>query len=130
MKKVEKEKAVFLEAIKADRFDAATRKGFAAWLEDAGFDDEAVIQREWTAEKMRAAETYLAWYADECEIDIDELIRGAHEYLDNGDWLGIGVDTPDTATGGQEEFWGHFMVVTGRPVPEDRREDSFISCAC
>jgi len=123
-------KAEFLAAIKADRFDAATRKVFADWLEDHGEDDEAVIQREWTAENQRAAEQYLREYADECEITSGELIEAGHAYLDDGDCLGIGTMTPDVAMGSQEEFWGHFMVVTGRPVPAGKREDCFVHCAC
>ena len=35
------QKDAFLEAIKLDYFDLATRSAFAGWLQDNGFDDEA-----------------------------------------------------------------------------------------
>jgi uncharacterized protein (TIGR02996 family) len=136
------EKAAFEKAIEEDPFDGTTRKVFADWLEEHGFDDEALLQREWTPKKMRAAEKWLKKFAAECSDEEDEnaeeeegcftlsyeaLIQAGHKYLDTGVCLWLGIDPPNEE---MEQFWQHFMVVTGRPVPSEKREDCFIRCAC
>jgi uncharacterized protein (TIGR02996 family) len=138
------EKAAFEQAIEENPYDATTRKVFADWLEENGFDDEAVIQREWTPEKMHAAEAFMDDYAaqlsedpDEEELksrifDREELLEIAHMCLDGEKYAGIGLgfQTPDIVWEKRREFWEHFMVLTGRPVPDDKREATFVSCAC
>lgn len=74
----EEEKVAFLQAIKDDPYDATTRRVYADWLEDHGFDDEARVQREWTPEKHKEAEAFVARWAKllsgrEYEED-DELV--------------------------------------------------------
>jgi uncharacterized protein (TIGR02996 family) len=120
------EKAAFEKTIAENPYDADTRKVFADWLEENGFDDEAVIQRDWTAKKMRAAEKWLGQLAEQCEMTRDELVQAAHGFLDRGDMIGADFDGLDDP----EIFWAHFMVVTGRPVPDDKRGEMFIVCAC
>src|SRR5262249_51543453 len=44
-KMLQREKKAFEDAILADRYDGDTRQVFADWLEENGYDDEAVIQR-------------------------------------------------------------------------------------
>jgi uncharacterized protein (TIGR02996 family) len=134
----EEEKAAFEEALAENPYDEATHKVFADWLEEHGFDDEALLHREWTPEKMRAAESWLENFAVECAevewqpLTYDKLIAAAHDYLDTGNWLCLSDDTPDIALSneGMESFWQHFMVVTGRPVPSDKLEARFIHCSC
>jgi uncharacterized protein (TIGR02996 family) len=125
----EKEKKAFEDVISADRYDGVTRKVFADWLEENGYDDEAVIQRSWTPEKQQA-EDWLVEYAKECEMSYDELIEAANKYLDTGDIHCLGFDTPDIVYDGSEEFWEHFSTATGRSVSEDHRGETFIRCAC
>jgi uncharacterized protein (TIGR02996 family) len=130
------EKAAFEKAIEEDPYDGTTHKVFADWLEEHGFDDEALLQREWTPEKMRAAEKWMKEYAAACsepdyyELTVEKLIDGAHRYLDTGAGLCIGIDTPDVVYDSSEDFWVHFMVLTGRPVPSEKRGEVFIHCAC
>jgi uncharacterized protein (TIGR02996 family) len=132
------EKAAFEEAIEENPYDGTTRKVFADWLEEHGFDDEAVIQREWTPEKMRAAEEWLEKFAAECawveweRLTTEKLLEAANAYLDAGEWLCLSYDTPEIAlsNSGMDQFWQHFMVVTGRPVPSAKREARFIHCSC
>lgn len=143
------EKAAFEAAIAEDPYDGVTRKVFADWLEEHGFDDESVIQRDWTVAKHRAAEEWLAMFAGECgdsydvdedeeeleggyTVDTEELIRAAHGYLNTGEWFCLGTMTPEIAMSDDdmELFWQHFMVVSGRPVPTEQRKDCFIACAC
>ena len=134
----------FEKAIKDNPMDRDTRLVFADWLEENGFDDEAAVQRAWTAERHREAEAYLEHFAEECSggyeeiivTTVDDLIRVANGVLDRkkyswDSWIYLNHDTPDVAYGeGLRKFWESFEVVTGRPVPDGRRQDGFVSCSC
>jgi uncharacterized protein (TIGR02996 family) len=143
--KADQEKAAFEQAIAENPYDDVTRKVFADWLEEHGFDDEAVLQREWTVEKHKDAVAFMERYADllseapyedesdnrSYEVTAAEVLAAAHGCLDgSGYGIGLGFDTPDEVWEYREAFWQHFMVLTGRPVPEGRRGDTFVSCAC
>ncbi len=74
-----------------------------------------------------AARAAIEAIASECDLDADEMVEAANEYLDYGQYLSEGsrfegVYTPD-------EFWPHFEVLTGRRVPSDDR-GNFFSCSC
>src|SRR5438477_6621276 len=101
---LQREKKAFEDAISADRYDGDTRKVFADWLEENGYDDEAVLQRSWTPEKQRA-EDWLLDYATECAMTYEELIEAAKNYLDTGDGYCLGDMTPDIVFSGAAEFW-------------------------
>lgn len=127
--KADDEKAAFEEAIAENPYDETTRKVFADWLEEHGDDDEAILQREWTAEKHAAAEAFLDDYASQCDLSRDELLEIAQTYLAQGLGHTLGFDTPDIVWR-SEDFWTHFMVVTCQPVPDEQRADVFLRCAC
>jgi uncharacterized protein (TIGR02996 family) len=124
------QKKAFLAALEEDWRDEATHKAFADWLDENDEPEEADIHRQWTPQKQRAAERWLGRYASECEMSYADLIEAAEGWLDRGDWVTLPFDTPDVVYGNAETFWQHFQVVTGRVVPEEKRGDSFISCAC
>lgn len=124
------EKAAFETAIAENPYDGVTRKVFADWLEEHGFDDAAVLQREWTAEKMRAAEKYVRDFAEACGISQEELLTEAERFLDDGEEVLVGAEGVGMAYSSYPEFWEHFMILTGRPVPSEQRQAEFISCAC
>lgn len=74
-----------------------------------------------------AARAALERIAARCNISTEHLIRGAHDYIDTGEylceggrWEGVYVD---------DEFWDHFEAYTGRKVPGGER-GSFFSCTC
>jgi uncharacterized protein (TIGR02996 family) len=144
------EKAAFEAAIKADRYDQATRRVFADWLEEHGLDDEAAVQRSWTPRKQQA-EDYLRDFAAELSLDphgdeddeeervtydevtYEELLRVAHAFLD-GDpnaHISLGFDTPDRVWEEAEKFWEEFEIATGRKVDDGHRGQELpVSCAC
>jgi uncharacterized protein (TIGR02996 family) len=131
------EKAAFEKAIAADRYDQATRRVFADWLEEHGLDDEAAVQRSWTPRKQQA-EDYLRDFAAELsafpdDVTYERLLEVAHGVLD-GDpdaHVLIGVDAPDRVWDEREKFWEEFEIVTGRKVDDDRRGEALpVSCAC
>lgn len=76
---------------------------------------------------MSRSERWLRNFADELDVDYDEMIMRAGRYLDRHDyWNGgdrfEGVDFP-------EKFWDHYENVTGRTVDEGDRW-SFLTCSC
>lgn len=145
----------FLEQISENPLDEVTHRVFADWLEENGYDDEALIQREWTAEKYRTALSEVDAFAksisgkyifdghdaDEFdnefihhEITVDILMRTAYAALKSGDrfpsTLCLPFEIPDDYNPNWEVFWQHFMILTGVPVPTKNRGDAFIRCAC
>ena len=133
-------KQPFLRAIEADRYDKAVRLAYADWLEERGYDDEAVLQRAWTVERQEA-EDWLRWFADECgyhdgyegerKITYEEVIEFGRVYQETGDgWTQFGsTDAQDTMCHHRKEFWKHWQTITGVVVPEDKK-DAFFSCSC
>jgi hypothetical protein len=92
-----------------------------------GFPDEPVAGAPSADSEKAAARAALEIIAGSCDINVDDMIGGAHAYLDHGEylieggrWEGFGV--PDA-------FWVHFETFTGRKVPADDREN-FFSCSC
>lgn len=70
---------------------------------------------------------WLEAFAGESDIGLDELLRGAANYLDTGDhliqggrWEGVYAD---------DEFWNNYESFTGRKVPSSDR-GNFFSCSC
>lgn len=138
----------FLEKIQEEPAEAIHRHVYADWLTDHGHDDESLVHREWTIEAYEEALAYLEKYARECgfrrewgETDDDgdysynavtpaTLLREAREFLESGEGMVIGRDTPQIAYGDQTEFWEAFMTVTGIFVPVERRGRRFVRCSC
>jgi uncharacterized protein (TIGR02996 family) len=121
----------FLKAIDQNAYDQDARLVYSDWLEEQGELDEANYQRAWTAERQEA-EDYLDDYALQCAITREELIESAVNFLEKGEWLCIGTDTPDIVWR-SDMFWRHFKALTGRELPENFEEDRgnhFIRCAC
>jgi uncharacterized protein (TIGR02996 family) len=120
----------FLAALDRGRFDKTTRMVFADWLEEHGYDDEAVFQRSWTREWQEARDHLLLCAAD-CRITYDELLEAATAHLggkegDDEATLLLGHD-PDIVYD-TETFWRAYQTVTGRETGGDR--GGFFSCAC
>jgi uncharacterized protein (TIGR02996 family) len=136
----------FLAALKEDRYDEVTHRAYADWLEENGFDDEAVVHRRWSAEEQQKSEEWLDEFAKEIsqegylyedgverdELTREKLIEYGQSYLENPRWFGAYLNylTPDCVYRDRREFWKHFAVVTWRTVPEEHREATFFSCSC
>ncbi len=79
----------FERAIKEDRYDSFSRQVYADWLEERGFDDEAMEQRRLAAPEWVEADKWLRRYAkvmnpyDVEEYDFDEgdtkLVEGGED---------------------------------------------------
>ena len=127
------EERAFLEALEDNVYDEATRKVYADWLDEHDRPEEADFQRRWSAEKYDAAWEFMEAFASECETDAQELVDGARDFLDTGEWYCLGVDSPDCVYSRQSmsRFWEHFHTLTGRRHPgDDEKGLRFIRCAC
>ncbi len=121
----------FLTALDTDRYDKVTRMVFADWLEEHGYDDEAVFQRSWTRQWQEARD-HLVLCAAECRITYDELLEAATAHLEGEGGedeatLFLGIDIPGIMDD-TETFWRAYQTVTGRETGGDR--GGFFSCAC
>ena|SRR2546423_13601643 len=130
----------FIEALKKDRYDYDTRKIYSDWLEDNGFDDEALFQRSLTPERINEAKVFMERLAYECSrreyedeyiITPKMLIDEARKYVETGEELIIAVDTPSYD---EDKFWEYYMVLTEQRIPKEKLEQpywkEFISCSC
>src|SRR5262245_19131327 len=121
----------FLAVLDRDRFDKGTRMVFSDWLEEHGYDDEAVFQRGWTREWQEARD-HLLLCAAECRIPYDALLEAAKDHLEGkgGDeeaTLLLGHMTPEVMYD-TETFWRAYQTVTGKDTGGDRGD--FVRCAC
>jgi hypothetical protein len=75
-----------------------------------------------------AAREWMERFADDdCDLNYDEIMEGAEDYLKNGATLFDGPKYDGSYAG--SEFWENFQVLTGREIDEDKR-GSFFSCSC
>lgn len=134
------ERDAFEKAIREGPWDEATRRVFADWLEEHGFDEEAAVQRKWTPERMREAERVLGEFARVCHHEGDHdfrhleeprytvagLVEAMKRYLIAGELVGCGYYFPD-----EEEIqacWEAFETWTGIPISTEVRQKEFACC--
>lgn len=144
------EKQAFLSAIANDRYDEVTRKVYADWLSENGFDEEAMEQYTWTREKQQAID-WLTELASEAATNYHYLVKCAKKFIDTSEK----TNDSDLANYFQGEdmvkFWECISLVLGKKVliqlndscfyaefDEDDRyncgcgdyDDGYESCAC
>ncbi len=90
------------------------------------FADELGTGQADVADKA-AARAQLEAIAQGCNATVEEMIAGANEHLDHGEYMCEGGRWEGICT--PEEFWPAFETFTGRKVPADDREN-FFSCSC
>jgi uncharacterized protein (TIGR02996 family) len=141
------EQEAFLKALAENEDDLATRMVYSDWLDDHGLHEEAERQRRWPA-----AKAWLMDFAKQCghtypnyPHDTDEapspltyrevLDAGTHYVESNGleYFVQIGYETARSLMSHDEMrsvYWHNWSIVTGRPLPEEYRNDSPFSCSC
>lgn len=97
------------------------------WSHPAFPDEVGQSDANVASDAKAAAMAELTRIAAECDSTVQQMIAGANDHLDRGDYLSEGgrwegVCVPD-------DFWPHFETVTGRKVPNDDRQN-FFGCAC
>ena len=97
------------------------------------------LRHDWTHPAFEAepvagskaeSEAWLKDFADEVGVSYARLIDGARSCLAGGDDIQTNTDLGDRIWTDREKLWKHFEIVTGEKVPDDKREETFFSCAC
>lgn len=76
-------------------------------------------------------------FAGDLDLTVNQVMRGAELWAETakGDrWGEYTYENGENYKGMSEErfaeFWRHYEVVTGRPLEEDVRRESFFTCSC
>jgi uncharacterized protein (TIGR02996 family) len=123
-------------AIKEKPYDTATRRAYADWLSENGFDDEAALALKWSETTMAEAVYWMIEFTDMLvtregsayPLKWEEVVEGAKRYVDEdvrfsfGGTLGMGIEALFDGWDEPEEdpkktlidFWAHWGVITGR----------------
>lgn len=94
------------------------------------------LRHEWThpaIDKHQRSIKWLTEYAEAFDMPYEALMHAVGDYVDNGEYIRIGFDTPERAYDimDQTKFWMHYQLVTGKKIPMKTKEQgSFFSCAC
>ena len=154
------ERDIFERLIKEDRYDQEARLVFSDWLEEHGYDDEALVQRSWTKEKQEA-EDWLRDFAKECgktcknyekvhlygvaatemedkwvDITYEDVVLAGSNFVDRGEsFVQFGSEEARNLMMGKikEKYWKCWELVTGRkfePPIEGWWGDQPFSCSC
>ncbi len=93
------------------------------------FPDAKVPEVKTTTASDTKAESirWLESYAASIPVRYDELIENAGYYLEDEEYWCQGSRFDGVYLA--DEFWNHYQIVTGKSVPEDKR-NSFFSCSC
>lgn len=127
-------KAGFEAALKENPYDCDTRLIFADWLEENGFDDEAVEQRRKATPEWVEAHKAIEDFSGALGMTDRELLELATKHAESGEYFYLNGNSQDESYkhiiwGQEEQFWSAYQIVTGKVVEEDRRGDIF-ACSC
>lgn len=137
------EREAFERAIAADRYDQDTRRVFADWLDENGFDDEAAFQREWTP-RWQEAEDWLKGFAERIAgydwrddgmtlhaPTLEQVVEAGRKCLDDNESSLLGGDgfgATNIWDEVREEYWSHWKAYTRRAEVVTPNGDVFRCC--
>ncbi len=121
-------KAEFDKTLLADKYDQTTRLIYADWLEERGYDDEAVWQRSWTPE-WQGSEDYFIELVEQStdEMMTLERLKGVvkefleQEYLWDNILYDLRLPEPMEFYRGSK-FWKQWEIYTSTSVELPPRE--------
>lgn len=124
MTRQQEEKKAFLDAIAENPDDTTTRRIYADWLTENGFDDEAESYRNWNFVKA-GAEKWLIDFAK--QYSLFDGYYGALQAGHNQCFIG---NSGDTAVQDfridynlVQDFWIAWSTVTGSTIPHETDHD-------
>lgn len=150
------ERQAFLDAIKADPRDEATRKVFADYLDEHDEPELADWHRSFTAAAYDEAKAWLTDFAARCgptctnyaqcdehgeylpeeyeDITYDTVVQAGHDLIEHGDaFVQRGSETARNLMwegDNRAQFWRCWGIVTDTIVSEEHRSDTPFSCSC
>jgi len=123
---MESERIAFEKILENNRYDSVTRKVFADWLEERGYDDLAFEERRKATEKWVEADQWMHHMATLCgqtclnfgEDDVSEIWKDItyKDLIDIGfQWLKEGSEGVHTGTyrKGEKYYYGNYFVQRG-----------------
>lgn len=120
------DREAFESAIRLDPFNDVLRKVYADWLQENGFDDEALRQRDWETVVEESRE-WIETFAFEIEESHDGLMEAAQRYLEGDGWTEDSTGAASMESIGRwEQFWGHYEIVKGINVA-DRQANFYVN---
>lgn len=143
----------FLDAIKKDPLDGATRLIFADWLEERGEDDEAQEQRRQATPEWQQAYIWMTVFIERhveefdlskltpeiravVEVTVEKVLEAGRKYLRRGtrsvlSGLGFGAQNALYADDeAQGQFWKCYEILTGKKISKNRDPGNPFTCAC
>jgi len=75
-----------------------------------------------------ASKAWMARFAAEAGLSVDDLIEGADARIQHGEYLCDGGRWEGFVT--PPEFWTHYEAVTGRVVPDTEKSAAIFTCSC
>lgn len=102
------------------------------WTHPAFPDVDGVVTEQTPTAKaakkaLDRAKAVIQEHADELELDYEEMLDKARQWIAHGDYYTGGSEAEGHHI--DEDFWQAWELVTGEEVPEDKRYN-FISCSC
>lgn len=133
-----KEEQAFRKALAENKYDEALHRVFADWLEEQGYDDDALFHRTWTPEWQRAWDAMEKLARDNGEgASVEELLAAGRTFLDqNGltttvGFMGFGLSELDFENEGvRQEFWKNFSIIEKREVDEETAREAWPFNCC
>lgn len=128
------DREAFEAKIDEDPLDDVARKVYADWLDENGFPEEAIRQRDWEAVKaasMEWIEDFASQIAsDEGGYTAKQLIRVARNYVEHDEGEYDNEASFDSDSLDWSEFWKHYEIVTSKKVKSTEYQDHPFRCAC
>lgn len=141
----EQQRQAFEQALQANRCDVVTRGVYADWLEEHGYDDEALEQRRMTSPEWVEAARWMEQqakeggetspnYGEHCnglfydghevelqwrKVTYDDLIQAGYQFLETGEqFIQLGQEYLRDNFYGEtlELYWRYWSTITGKPA--------------
>lgn len=129
------DREAFEAKIDEDPLDDVARKVYADWLDENGFPEEAIRQRDWEAVKAASME-WIEEFATDISTDDgsyysgEMLIKIAKRYVENGSTEYDNEASFDSDSLDWNEFWKHYEIVMSKKVKPTEYADHPFRCAC
>ncbi len=123
----------FVDAIKKNPYDMTTRKILADYLEEKGYDDDALMHRNWTEEKQKSEE-WLKEFAKQHTVSYQDLIVAGHIWTDRNEdydmYVQLGKESLRDTTSKEEidKYWECWQLITGEW--STKATDNPFGCTC
>ncbi len=126
---MDRERQAFLNAIHAEPQNYLHRYVFADWLDEHGEHDEATRQRA-----FEQADRWLRQFAVEANLSYEKVIKAGHTFVTTGapfvQYRDLSASNAICDDETCAAYWANWEVVTGVPVPANKRTDDVFICDC